>query len=368
MLNKKPLVLCILDGWGVSGSDKWNAISQGDTPVLDQLNAEKPYVPITASGDGVGLPAGQMGNSEVGHLNIGAGRVVYQDLLRISRSIEDGSFYENQALTSAFERAVKNGSALHLLGLLSDGGVHSHIDHLIAFIKLAKRHGLAKVYIHPFMDGRDTPPDSGLNYIKKLEKELADIGTGKIATVQGRFWAMDRDTRWERVEKAHRLLTLGEGQRFHSAAEAVQYSYEKEVTDEFIEPSFIEENGEPVGSINDGDEVIMFNFRADRMREIVRTLFDPDFHEIKRGSEPKVNVTCLTEYDASFGLPVAYESTVPKNGLGQILSEHGLAQLRTAETEKYAHVTFFFQWRSGATQTMVRPGSLSHRQGSAHTT
>ncbi len=341
-MKEKPLVLCILDGWGISENDEWNAIAQGATPVFDRLNAEKPYLQIDASGEKVGLPVGQMGNSEVGHLNIGAGRIVYQDLLRISRSIEDGSFQSNQALKSAMVRALENDAAIHFLGLLSDGGVHSHIDHLIALVKLAKENGLEKVYIHAFMDGRDTPPDSGLEYIEQLEKTLADIGVGRIATVTGRFWAMDRDKRWERVEKAYGLLTAGEGLRFGSAVEAVKSSYEKEITDEFIEPSIIEENGESVGTLKDGDEVIMFNFRADRMREIVRTLYDTEFREIKRESAPKLSVTCMTEYDANFDLPVAYDSAVPENGLGQILAQNGLAQLRTAETEKYAHVTFFF--------------------------
>lgn len=339
----KPLVLLILDGWGVSDKKEWNAIVQGETPVLDELNKKNPYICIHASGEEVGLPAGQMGNSEVGHLNIGAGRVVYQDLLRVSKAIEDGSFFENGELKSAAERAASKNSALHLIGLVSDGGVHSHIKHLYAFLELAKRNGVQKVYVHALTDGRDTSPTSGAGYIEQLEKEMGEIGVGAIASVQGRFYAMDRDTRWDRVASGYDLLTRGVGARFPSAVEAVRASYENDVTDEFINPSVVtDEDGEPLGVIRDGDEVIMFNFRADRMREIVRALYDPSFIEFKREIWPDVNVTCLTEYDATFPLPVAFKTVIPERGLGQILSENGLKQLRTAETEKYAHVTFFF--------------------------
>ncbi|MBI4666033.1 MAG: 2,3-bisphosphoglycerate-independent phosphoglycerate mutase [Nitrospinae bacterium] len=339
----RPVVLLILDGWGISKDTQWNAIAQGVTPLFDRLDKERPYVAIDASGEQVGLPAGQMGNSEVGHLNIGAGRVVYQDLLRVTVSIRDGSFFENEALKSAVERAVKKGSALHLMGLVSDGGVHSHIEHLYAFLDLAKRHGLSNVFVHAFMDGRDTPPDSGLGYIQQLEAQIAAKGVGKIATVTGRFYAMDRDNRWERVNKAHDCLTRGAGLKFATAQEAMADSYTRKVTDEFVEPSVITgADGEPVGTLSDGDEVIMFNFRADRMREITRTLFDPAFAEFPRQAFPRVSITCLAEYDAKFPLPVAYGTHIPKNGLGEVLARNGLKQFRTAETEKYAHVTFFF--------------------------
>ncbi|HEB73553.1 MAG TPA: 2,3-bisphosphoglycerate-independent phosphoglycerate mutase, partial [Nitrospirae bacterium] len=339
----ETVALVILDGWGMSGLKEGNAIAEGMTPVFDQLNKQRPPIAIDASGEAVGLPAGQMGNSEVGHLNIGAGRVVHQDLLRISKSIDDGSFFRVGELQNAMNRAKRNGSALHLLGLLSDGGVHSHINHLFAFLKLARQSGVDdKVFVHPFMDGRDTSPTAGAGYIKQLEEEIKRIGAGRIATVQGRFYAMDRDTRWDRVQRAYNLMVDGEGKKFSSAIDAVKASYKNDVTDEFIEPALIAGDGAPARLISDGDEVIMFNFRADRMREIVRALYDPSFSEFGRKTVVKVNVTCLTEYDARFGLPVAYKTTVPERGLGQTLAENSLKQFRTAETEKYAHVTFFF--------------------------
>ncbi|VAX15968.1 2,3-bisphosphoglycerate-independent phosphoglycerate mutase [hydrothermal vent metagenome] len=338
----ETVALVILDGWGMSDIKEGNAIAEGRTPVFDQLDKQRPPIAIDASGEAVGLPAGQMGNSEVGHLNIGAGRVVYQDLLRISKSIDDGSFFRVTELINAMRRAKQNGKALHLLGLLSDGGVHSHIDHIFALLKLARQNDLEKVFVHPFMDGRDTSPTGGAGYIKQLEEGIKRIGVGKIATVQGRFYAMDRDTRWDRVQRAYNLMVDGEGKKFGSAVEAVEASYKNGVTDEFIEPALIAGDGEQAGLINSGDEAIMFNFRADRMREIVRALYDPSFSEFGRKSVVKINVTCLTEYDARFGLPVAYKTTVPEQGLGQTLAENNSMQFRTAETEKYAHVTFFF--------------------------
>lgn len=339
----RPVLLLILDGWGHSENTEWNAIAKGSTPVFDRLDSERPFVTIHASGEEVGLPAGQMGNSEVGHINIGAGRIVYQELLRITVAIRDGSFFRNEALMAAVERAKKNGSALHLAGLISDGGVHSHIEHVYGFLKLAKDNGLSKVYVHAFMDGRDTPPDSGLGYIRQLETKMREIGVGKIATVQGRFYAMDRDTRWDRVSRAYQLIASGEGLKFGSAEEAMADSYKRGVQDEFVEPSLIMDGkGSPIGLLRDNDEMIMVNFRADRMREIVRAFHDPAFTEFKRNAFPRVGITCLTEYDSKFPLPIAFDSHPPTNGLGEVLSRLGHKQLRTAETEKYAHVTFFF--------------------------
>jgi 2,3-bisphosphoglycerate-independent phosphoglycerate mutase len=338
----KNTLLLILDGWGHSEKKEWNAIAQGEKPVFDRLDKEAPKTLVIASGVEVGLPAGQMGNSEVGHLNIGAGRVVYQELMRISLAVQDGSFFGNSAISDVFGGAVSRGKAVHLLGLLSDGGVHSHNEHLYAFLAWAAKWKLKNVFVHAFMDGRDTPPDSGLGYVLALEDKMRQIGAGRVASVQGRFYAMDRDNRWERISKAYDLMVHHKGAGYPSAAAAVEANYARGITDEFIEPSLVMENGAPVGWIMNGDEVMMFNFRADRMRQIVRALYDPSFAEFHRGAAPRFGVTCLTEYDARFPLPVAYESHSPEMGLGQALSEAGLAQLRTAETEKYAHVTFFF--------------------------
>ena len=335
---KPSVVLLILDGWGINPSAEWNAVAQGDTPVIDRLNRERPYVPIAASGEEVGLPAGQMGNSEVGHLNIGAGRVVFQEIQRVTNAIGDESFYKLPVYVEAMKRAKLGGKAVHLLGLVSDGGVHSHIEHIYGYLELAKRHGVGKVFIHAFTDGRDTPPDSGAGFLAQLEEAAKRIGVGEITSVVGRFYAMDRDNRWDRVNKAYDLMIHGQGARYANVQEAMANNYGRNVTDEFIEPSLIAEDG----VIREGDEVLMINFRADRMREIVRALHEPHFEAFARGMAPKVNVTCLTEYDARFGLPVAFAPTSPRNGLGEILAARGLAQLRTAETEKYAHVTFFF--------------------------
>ncbi len=338
----RTTMLLILDGWGISDAEEWNAIRQGETPFFDRLNLERPFKPIDASGEAVGLPVGQMGNSEVGHLNFGAGRVVYQDLLRISNAVRDGSFFANRALLDAAGKAIQNNAALHLCGLVSDGGVHSSMEHITALVELARKAGLSKVFVHALTDGRDTPPDSGLGHISDLEGGMERIGAGKIATVQGRFYGMDRDSRWERVKKGYDLMVHGEGARYGSAVEAIRANYDRGVTDEFIDPSVIMDGERPVGLIGDGDEVIMFNFRADRMRQVVRSIYDPSFAEFNRGVAPRVNVTCLTEYDARFGLRVAFENIVLRQGLGQVLAENGMAQFRTAETEKYAHVTFFF--------------------------
>ncbi len=339
----RPVVLLILDGWGISDDTEWNAIHKGETPVFDRLNTEHPPVPIDASGEEVGLPAGQMGNSEVGHLNIGAGRVIMQDLQLISHSIKEGAFYSNRALLDAVHRAGEKGTALHLLGLVSDGGVHSHIDHISALLRLAKDNGLAKVFIHALTDGRDTPPDSALRYIKQLENEIKSIGVGAIATVMGRFYGMDRDKRWDRVEKAYRALVLGEGNRCDDSVTAVKESYEREVFDEFIDPCVITgADDSPRALLAPDDEVIFFNFRADRMREIVRVLTAPDFTEFDVHHRPRMGVTCMTEYHPGFTFPVAFGSEPLVNVLGEVLANNGIKQFRTAETEKYAHVTFFF--------------------------
>ncbi|MDH5510778.1 MAG: 2,3-bisphosphoglycerate-independent phosphoglycerate mutase [Nitrospinota bacterium] len=338
----KKVLLLILDGWGHSETREWNAIAHGDTPLFDRLDKEAPKTLVAASGEDVGLPSGQMGNSEVGHLNMGAGRVVYQELLRVNRAIGDGSFFTNSAITHVFDNAASKETAVHLLGLVSDGGVHSHIDQLVALLKVAIGRRIKKVFVHCFMDGRDTPPDSGLGYIQALEEQMRQIGAGRIASVQGRFYAMDRDNRWERISKAYDLLVHHKGVEYSSATAVMEDNYARGITDEFIEPSLIMENGAPVGWIMDGDEVLMFNFRADRMRQIVRTLYDPSFAEFHRGAIPRIDVTCLTEYDSRFPLPVVFDSHPPDMCLGQTLAEHGLGQLRAAETEKYAHVTFFF--------------------------
>ncbi|MBN1958740.1 MAG: 2,3-bisphosphoglycerate-independent phosphoglycerate mutase [Desulfuromonadales bacterium] len=338
-MTSAPVALVILDGWGISEDCNNNAACQARTPVLDGLRENWPVSRLATSGRNVGLPDGQMGNSEVGHLNIGAGRIIYQDLSRISLAIEDGSFFDNQALKRVCERLVVSGGKLHLLGLLSDGGVHSHNTHLYALVRLARDAGVKDVCIHAFLDGRDTPPQSGSDYLQQLETELADIGLGRIATVTGRYWAMDRDNRWERIEKAYRALTEGSGQIAESAAEAIEKAYAAGQTDEFVAPWVI---GKP-GTIDDDDGVIFFNFRADRAREMTRALTLKDFDGFARLKFPAlVDYVCLTEYDETFDLPVAFPSESYPDILSEVVSRAGLKQLRIAETEKYAHVTFFF--------------------------
>ncbi|MDD5953428.1 MAG: 2,3-bisphosphoglycerate-independent phosphoglycerate mutase [Oscillospiraceae bacterium] len=337
---KKPLLLMILDGFGNGAHDKGNAIEAANTPNLDRLFGNNPLTAIGASGLDVGLPDGQMGNSEVGHTNIGAGRIVYQELTRITKSIGDGTFFENEALNNAVDNALKTGTALHLMGLLSDGGVHSHNSHLYAIVELAKRKGLKDVYIHAFLDGRDVPPSSGKDYVADCQKKLGEIGVGKIATVMGRYYAMDRDNRWERVEKAYAAMVYGEGETAPDAVTAVQNSYDKEVTDEFVLPTVCLENA----TIKANDSVIFYNFRPDRAREITRTFVDPDFtgFERKKGFFPLTYV-CFTQYDATMpNVQVAFKPQSLKNTLGEYLAKNGKTQLRIAETEKYAHVTFFF--------------------------
>jgi 2,3-bisphosphoglycerate-independent phosphoglycerate mutase len=342
-MAKKPLLLMILDGWGLNPEGESNAIARAKTPNMTRLSAQYPASEIDGSGLSVGLPSGQMGNSEVGHTNIGAGRVVYQDLTRISKSIEDGDFFENPALIECMRKAKEAGGRLHLAGLLSDGGVHSHETHLYALIEMAKRQGIREVFVHCLLDGRDTPPQSGAEYLQRLEAEIARIGTGKIATVIGRYYAMDRDNRWDRVEKAYRAIVGGEGNRYASADAAIRESYQGGVTDEFVLPSVIMAGDTPVGKLADGDAFIFFNYRSDRAREITRTFTDPAFDGFARESWPKLSCyLCMTCYDETFGLPVAFGADELSNIFGEVIGKAGLKQLRIAETEKYAHVTFFF--------------------------
>ena len=336
---KKPLVLMILDGFGCAAKEG-NAIAAANKPNIDALFASNPVTKIGASGMDVGLPDGQMGNSEVGHTNMGAGRIVYQELTRITKSIQDGTFFENEAFISAMENAKKNDSALHLIGLLSDGGVHSHNTHLYALVEMAKKFGLTKVYVHCLLDGRDVPPSSGKDYVQQLSDKLEEIGVGKIATVMGRYYAMDRDNRWERVEKAYAAMVYGEGDKAACGVCAVANSYDKDVTDEFVVPCVVE----GAAPIQANDSVIFFNFRPDRAREITRTFVDPDFNGFERrnGFFPLTYV-CMTQYDATMpNVQVAFKPQSLKNTLGEYLSANGKTQLRIAETEKYAHVTFFF--------------------------
>ena len=329
----------ILDGFGIAPNEG-NAIAAAKHPNMDKIFAENPHTQIGASGMDVGLPDGQMGNSEVGHTNIGAGRIVYQELTRITKSAQDGDMDKNEALLKAMNNAKDNGKALHFMGLLSDGGVHSHNTHLYALLEMAKRVGVEKVFVHCFMDGRDVPPSSGKDYVKELMDKLEEIGVGKIATVMGRYYAMDRDNRWERVEKAYAAMVYGEGEQAECPLCAMQNSYDKEVTDEFVVPTVVK-GAEP---ISEGDSVIFYNFRPDRAREITRTLVDPDFtgFERKKGFFPLTYV-CMTQYDATMpNVEVAYKPESLVNTFGEYISNKGLTQLRIAETEKYAHVTFFF--------------------------
>lgn len=340
---KGPLCLIIMDGWGINPKTEGNAIALANTPVIHRLMNEYPSSAVDGSGMAVGLPRGQMGNSEVGHMNIGAGRVVYQDFTRVSKAIEDGDLFNNKVLLEAINAVKTNNRSLHLMGLLSDGGVHSHIEHLFALIDMAKRNGLHKVYIHAFMDGRDTPPRSGHLYIKQTVDYLSKAGVGEIATVSGRFYAMDRDTRWDRVEKAYSAIVYGEGVEAGSASEAMENSYAKEEGDEFVKPTVIKKDGAPVATLNDGDSVIFFNFRTDRTREITRAIAFKDFDGFERRKVPALSdFVCMTEYDETFGLPVAFPQVKLTRIFGEIISQAGLRQLRIAETEKYAHVTFFF--------------------------
>ncbi len=340
---KKPTVLMILDGYGLNEKKEHNAVAEAKTPVMDKLMAECPFVKGYASGMAVGLPDGQMGNSEVGHLNMGAGRIVYQELTRITKEIQDGTFFENPALLKAVENCKKNDSALHMFGLLSDGGVHSHITHLYGLLELAKRNGLTKVYVHAFLDGRDTPPASGKGYAEELEEKMRELGVGKIASVAGRYYAMDRDNNYDRVKLAYDALTKGEGLTAESAPAGIQASYDREETDEFVKPTVVVENGRAVATIQDKDSVIFYNFRPDRAREITRAFCDDDFKGFDRGKRLNLTYVCFSDYDPTIpNKEIAFHKISVTNTFGEWLAANHMKQARIAETEKYAHVTFFF--------------------------
>lgn len=333
----------VLDGYGLNDKKEANAIAMAKTPVIDRLMEEYPFVKGYASGMAVGLPEGQMGNSEVGHINIGTGRIVYQELTRITKEIKDGTFFENAALLSAIDNCKRFNSDLHLYGLLSDGGVHSHNTHLYGLLELAKRHGLKNVYVHAFLDGRDTPPASGKKYVEELGEQMRILGVGKIATVMGRYYVMDRDNRWNRVEMAYNALAYGKGETAESGVVAVQNSYDKETYDEFVLPTVVLEDGKPVATIKENDSVIFFNFRPDRAREITRAFCDDDFKGFERSKRMKLTYVCFSEYDITIpNKLVAFHKVSLDNTFGQYLAKHKMTQLRLAETEKYAHVTFFF--------------------------
>ena len=341
--KRPPTVLLILDGWGIAEPGNFNAFSLGETPHLDSLIQNWPHTVLTASGLAVGLPEGQMGNSEVGHLNIGAGRIVYQDFTRINKCIEEGEISRNRVFLDLISKVRNNNGKLHFMGLLSDGGVHSHIQHLFALLSLAKKEGLEDLCVHAFMDGRDTPPTSGMNYLQELEDFLTELGCGRVASVTGRYYAMDRDKRWERVEKAYRALVLGEGEVTSSSLEGIGKAYQAGETDEFIKPLVIANDRGSAGPVSDGDGIIFFNFRADRAREITRAFTETGFKDFERPKTPELaGFVCMTEYEEGFDLPIAFPPESYANILGETLSRAGLKQLRIAETEKYAHVTFFF--------------------------
>ncbi len=346
-LKTRPCVLIIRDGWGYNPNadeDPYNAIKVSKTPVDDKLMSEYPNTLIHTYGEYVGLPDGTMGNSEVGHQNIGAGRVVPQESVRLSMTIRDGSFFENQEFLNMTQFVKERGGKMHVMGLCSDIGVHSLLDHLYGLLEMAKRNGLSEVYIHAFTDGRDSPPDSGKGYLDAIEAKAAEIGIGKIASISGRFYAMDRDSRWERVQKAFDCLRFGKGQKGNSAREVMQASYDAKITDEFVEPTtIVNEDGEPLATIDDGDGVVFFNFRGDRPREITRAFVDPGFEGFARAAKPDLYYVCMTEYDATIPAPVAFPKPPKmKNILASYWSGLGIKQFRCAETEKYAHVTFFF--------------------------
>lgn len=340
---KKPTVLLILDGYGLNEKEEGNAIKQAKTPVMDRLMKEYPFVQGSASGMSVGLPDGQMGNSEVGHLNMGAGRIVYQELTRITKEIEEGTFFENEALVKAMENVKKNDSALHFYGLLSDGGVHSHNTHMYGVLEMAKKFGIEKVYFHAFLDGRDTPPASAAEYMQQMVDKMAEIGVGEVASVSGRYYAMDRDTNWDRTEKAYVALTKGEGVKATDPVQAIKDSYAKDVTDEFMLPTVIEKDGKPVATIQDNDSVVFCNFRPDRARQITRAFCADDFDGFNREKKLDLVYVCFTEYDVTIpNTDIAFKKEEIVNTFGEWIANNGMKQARIAETEKYAHVTFFF--------------------------
>ncbi|MDU5143834.1 MAG: 2,3-bisphosphoglycerate-independent phosphoglycerate mutase [Paenibacillus dendritiformis] len=345
MSAPRPVALIIMDGFGLRDVTEGNAVAQAKKPNYDRYMGMYPHTTLTACGEAVGLPEGQMGNSEVGHLNIGAGRIVYQDLTRITKSIREGEFFENETLVGAVNHAKENGTALHLYGLLSDGGVHSHIDHTLAMLELAAKSGLKKVYVHAFLDGRDVAPDSAIGYIERLQAKIDELGVGRIATVQGRYYAMDRDKRWERTEKSYRAMVYGDGPRYRDPVQAVKESYEQSVFDEFVMPTVIvDENNEPVGLVRDNDAVVFSNFRPDRAIQLSQVFTNEDFRGFDRGDRCPKNLyfVCLTLFAETVGGFVAYKPKELDNTLGEVLVQHGKKQLRIAETEKYPHVTFFF--------------------------
>lgn len=344
MNRPRPVALIILDGFGLREEREGNAVAQARKPNFDRYWKEYPHTQLQASGEAVGLPAGQMGNSEVGHLNLGAGRVVYQDLTRVSKAIRDGDFFRNLALLGAMRHVKELGSRLHLAGLLSDGGVHSHIEHLFALLEMARREGVDRVYVHAFLDGRDVLPESARMYVRQLIERMRELGVGQIATLSGRYYAMDRDRRWERTAKAYRAMVYGEGETYTDPLEALEASFRRGVTDEFVVPMvMVDEAGRPVGSVEDGDAVIVFNFRPDRVVQISRAFTEKDFQEFDRGPQPPVvDYVCMTQYSEAIRAEVAFGPESLTNTLGEILERHGMRQLRIAETEKYRHVTSFF--------------------------
>jgi len=341
-MTKAPVAIIILDGLGWRNEVMGNAVAQAKKPYFDHLLEKYPHSTLKASGLDVGLPEGQMGNSEVGHTNIGAGRIVYQSLTRIDKAIQDGDFQTNPVLSDAMDSTIKQQSNLHLFGLLSDGGVHSHINHLISLIKTAKEKGVPNIYVHAFLDGRDVSPNSGINYVKQLEEAIKEIGAGEIATISGRFYAMDRDKRWERVEKAYNAIAHGEGEKATSALEAVQTSYDKEKFDEFVMPTVIEKDGKPVATLQDNDSIIFFNFRPDRAIQLSNAITDDEWEFFDRGQRAQnLKLVTMTMYNPSIKAEIAFPPVALKNVIGEVLSDKGLSQLRIAETEKYPHVTFF---------------------------
>ena len=337
-----PTVLVIFDGWGCSPRKDNNAIALARTPAFTRLMERYPHTTLNASGEAVGLPAGQMGNSEVGHMNMGAGRVAFQDLTRIDGFIRTGELFENPVLTAAMVRGAAGGHSLHLVGLVSDGGVHSHIRHLEALVEMARRNGVTNLYVHAITDGRDTSPAGGAGYVASLERVLSGAGLGRIASISGRYYAMDRDRRWNRTKRAYDAIVHGVGEQTAAPGAWLQQSYSAGVTDEFIEPAVVMQDGEPIGPIRNGDSVICFNFRADRVRQLTRAIALPDFAEFDRGDAPSVSYACFTRYDATLALPVAFEPQSFSGSLAEVLQTHAVENLRLAETEKYAHVTYFF--------------------------